>query len=405
MCDVFNSSLCHDHPRWAAGAGSRIGQVLHTLGVGGAEVLAARLARRLGRDFQFHFICLDELGSLGRELQAEGFAVHILGRRPGLDWSCVRRLADVVRRERIDLLQAHQYTPFFYSAAGRLPGRRPPILFTEHGRHHPDYPRLRRMLANRVLLGQRDRVVAVGEAVRRALIDNEGLPPRRVDVIFNGIPMEHFGARPDEAERSATRAELGVGPDDLAVIQVARLDYLKDHATAVRAIERAARSCPGIRLILAGDGPERGAIEGLVRQRALGEHVRLIGQRDDVPRLLAASDIVLLTSISEGIPLTLIEAMAAGLPVISTRVGGVAEIVVDGQTGLLTPPGDDGSLAERIVRLAVDPGRRDEMGRAGRRRAESLFSEPRMHDRYREYYDMMLALPGADRRPKRGVCP
>jgi len=365
-------------------------QVLHGLPVGGAEVLAARLARQLNRDYRFVFICLDELGSLGSELRDEGFPVEVLNRRPGLDWRCTRRLAEIVRRERVDVLHAHQYTPFFYSTVSRLLGSRPPVLFTEHGRHHPDYPRRKRIVANRVLLRGRDRVVAVGEAVRQALIHNEGIAPYRVEVIYNGIPLEKFGTQPTASERSAIRASIGLGPDDLFLIQVARLDYLKDHATAIRTIERVKNRCGRARLVLVGDGPDRGPIESLVWQRALGEDVRFLGQRDDVPRLLAASDIVILTSISEGIPLTLIEAMASGRPVVSTRVGGVAEVVVDGQTGLLAPAGDDAALAEHVLRLADDSVLRERMGRLGRQRAEALFSERQMHDHYRMCYEGML---------------
>jgi glycosyltransferase involved in cell wall biosynthesis len=365
-------------------------QVLHSLEVGGAEVLAARLARTLDRDYRFLFVCLDTLGSLGRELRDEGFAVEVLNRRPGLDWRCARRLTEIARREQVDVLHAHQYTPFFYCAAGRLLRSRPPVLFTEHGRHHPDYPRRKRMLINRVLLRRGDRVVAVGAAVRRALIDNEGLPPDRVEVIHNGIPLERFETRLTDDQRTALRAEIGTAPDDLVLIQVARLDYLKDHATAIRTIERVVVSCPRARLVIVGEGPERTAIEDLVRRRSLEESVRFLGRRDDVPRLLAISDMVLLTSISEGIPLTLIEAMGAGRPVVSTRVGGVTEVVDDGPTGLLAPSGDDAALAEHVLRLAEDPGRRDEMGRAGRQRAESLFSERLMHDGYRRCYESLL---------------
>lgn len=365
-------------------------QVLHSLELGGAEILAARLARRLKRDFRFLFVCLDELGSLGRELREDGFAVEVLGRRSGRDWRCARRLAHIVHRERVDVLHAHQYTPFFYCAASRVLRSQPAVLFTEHGRHHPDFPRRKRMLANRVLLRSRDRVVAVGEAVRRALIENEGIAPARVEVIYNGIPLAPFEACLNEDERAAVRMELGTKPDDLVLIQVARLDYLKDHATAIRTMERLVGRCPRARLLVVGDGTERESIEGMIRQRALGEHVRLLGLRHDVPRLLAASDIVLLTSISEGIPLTLIEAMAAGRPIVSTRVGGVAEVVDDGRTGLLAPSGDDSALADIVVRLADDPARRHELGRAGRQRAESRFSEGQMHVHYQSCYEGMF---------------
>ena len=246
------------------------------------------------------------------------------------------------------------------------------------------------MVANRLILRRCDRVVAVGEAVRQALIHNEGIAPERVGVIYNGIPLERFQTRLTDSERAAVRDEIGIAAGDLTLVQVARLDYLKDHATAIRTVERVVGECARARLLLVGDGSERGAIEDLVRQRNLGEHVRLLGQRRDVPRLLAASDIVLLTSISEGIPLTLIEAMAAGRAVVSTRVGGVAEVVADGETGLLAASGDAAALADHILRLAADPWRQEEMGRLGRERSESLFSERQMHDRYRKCYDEML---------------
>jgi len=371
-------------------AGATIGVLLHTLSVGGAEILAARLARRLKSEYRFVFICLDGLGSLGDELRGGGFTVRVLNRRSGLDWRCARRLAEIIRTERIDLVHAHQYTPFFYGAVSRWLGPRPPVLFNEHGRHQPDYPRRKRMLANRVLLRRRDRVVAVGEAVRQALIHNEGIAPCRVGVITNGIPLDRFETSLTHSERGAIRAELGIGLNDLVLIQVARLDYLKDHATAIRTIERVAAARPGTRLVLVGEGPERGTIENLVLQRALSDHVRLLGQRSDIPRLLAASDIVLLTSISEGIPLTLIEAMAASRPVVSTCVGGVPEVVADGQTGLLAPTRDVAALTEHILRLGDDPDRRERMGRAGRKRAEDLFSEARMHDRYGQLYAEMI---------------
>jgi glycosyltransferase involved in cell wall biosynthesis len=374
----------------APARGATICHVMHDLIVGGAQVLAAELARQLRDSYRFLFICLDDLGTLGRELREEGFPVEVLGRRPGQDWRCARRLAAIVRREQVDLLHAHQYTPFFYSTVSRLLGSRPPIFFTEHGRHHPDYPRWKRILANRVLLRGHDRVVAVGEAVRQALIHNEGIPPGRVEVIYNGISLERFETRLTETERAAVRAAIGLDPDDLVLIQVARLDRLKDHATAIRTIERVAGRCPRARLVLVGDGPERGTIEELVGHRSLRDNVRLLGERDDVPRLLAASDIALLTSISEGIPLALIEAMAARRAVVSTQVGGVAEVVADGQTGLLAPAGDDTALAEHILLLADDSLRRDQMGRMGRQRAQELFSVRRMHDSYRLIYAEMV---------------
>jgi glycosyltransferase involved in cell wall biosynthesis len=362
-------------------------QLLHSMNVGGAEVLAARLARRLRGTFRFVFACLDDVGPLGEELRDDGFRVALVGRKPGIDWGLPFRLARLMRSEQVDVVHAHQYTPFFYGLTSRLPGLGRPILFTEHGRHQPDYPRPKRMLANRLLLSHRDRVVGVGGAVRQALIANEGLPPRRVDVLYNGIDVDAFAATGDTSGlRLDTRRELGVNPDGFVILQVARLDYLKDHATALRTMARVIKQMPSARLVLVGDGPERPSVEALVRDLNLGGSVRLIGVRKDVDRLLHGADLFLLTSVSEGIPLTVIEAMAAELPIVATDVGGLREIVAEGETGLLAPAKDDAALANHVVRLAGDANLRQMMGTAGRARAKEHFDEPRMADEYGRIY-------------------
>ncbi|MGH7201893.1 MAG: glycosyltransferase [Planctomycetaceae bacterium] len=366
-----------------------IGQLLHGLTVGGAEVLASRLARRLQDRFRFVFFCLDELGELGAALQADGFTVHLLGRTPGIHMRCMRRLARLIRGEGVQIVHAHQYTPFFYSLAARVFGCRAPVLFTEHGRWHPDCPRRKRIVFNRLFLRRCDRVVGVGEAVRRALIDNEGIAAERVEVIYNGIGLDEF-QRADAGSRGVVRREIGMADEDFMIIQVARLDHLKDHQTAIRALERVVAVSGTARLVLVGDGPERGRITAEIEQRGLQGAVRLLGLRQDVPRLLAAADLCLLTSISEGIPLTLIEAMAAELPVVATDVGGVREVVEASETALLAASGDDAEIAAAVLRLQADETRRRRMGARGRRRAWNLFSESQMHAAYAALYDEMF---------------
>ena len=376
--------------------------VLHGLEVGGAEVLASRLARQFHRSglvaktstgfaqhqIRFLFVCLDVLGSLGRELHGEGYHVEVIGRRPGVDWGCAWRLARLLRREHVDLVHAHQYTPFFYAAAARLLVRKPAILFTEHGRFFPDNPRRKRIIANRLLLEQRDRVIGVGHAVRQALIDIECIPAERVGVIHNGIDPSLYSSA--HGWRTATRRNLGVSDDDVVMLQVARLDRMKDHATAIRTLRRVLLRRSDVKLVIAGDGPEFSTIREMVRQDGLESHVRLLGPRSDVARLLAAADLFLLTSIAEGVPLAIIEAMAAGLPVVATDVGGVAEVVADGETGLIASPGDDARLAQRLLQLAADPALRRTLGQRGRRRAETFFSEQQMHAAYARLYAEML---------------
>ncbi len=370
------------------GVRATICQVLHNLNVGGAEMLAYRLAKQLGGRFRFVFACLDEVGSLGDGLLAGGMPIEWLRRRSGWDLGCARRLAAFVRRENVDLIHAHQYTPFAYSLLSGLWGRRPPILFNEHGRFYPDRRRLKRVVFNRVMLRPCDRVVAVGQAVRQALIDNEGISSARIAVIYNGVPLRDHDGTADQ--RGSVRQELGLSDSDFLILTVARLDKIKDHATAIRTLARAVTACPQTRLVVVGDGAERDNIRQEIRRRGMERWIQMLGERHDVSRLLRATDAFLLTSVSEGIPVTIIEAMDAGLPVVATNVGGVAEVVEQGSTGLLAPAGGDEGLAEAILRLIRDPSLRREMGQAGRRRAEALFSEDRMHRAYAAVYEEML---------------
>ena len=344
-------------------------QVLHSLTIGGAEMLAARLARNLSDRFRFVFACLDDLGPLGCELRGEGFTVEVLGRKSGIDLACVRKLAAFARREGAGLLHAHQYTPFFYCRAPGPLFPRPPVLFNEHGRFFPDLPNRKRMVFNRLFLRRKDRVVAVGESVKRALIDNEGISPARIDVIYNGVRLDDFAASGDL--RREVRAELGIDPAAPVAIQVARLDYLKDHCTAVRTAERIRQKLPNFQLLAVGEGPERPKIEAEIAARNLTGCVRLLGLRTDVRRLLAAADLFLLTSISEGIPVTLIEAMGARLPVVSTAVGGIKEVVRPEETGLVAPSGDDAGLAGGRRPLADRSPHRADLGRGRPRKGRS----------------------------------
>lgn len=368
-------------------------QVLHSLSVGGAEVLAARISRELSPRFRFVFACLDGLGTLGEELQSEGYDVVVLNRNPGLDLGCARRLRHWLRRQGVAAVHAHQYTPFFYCLASGILRRRPPILFTEHGRWFPDYPRHKRMWFNRMFLRRTDRVVAVGEHVRQALVDNEGIRRDRIQLVYNGVDIERFGG--EAAMRAEVRRELGLADDDFAVLQVARLDALKDHVTAIRTIAAARRHSPqdrNIVLLVAGEGPEEASIRDEIARLGVGDRVRMLGLRRDVPRLLAAADAFLLTSISEGIPVTLIEAMAARLPIVATRVGGVAEVVVDGETGRLAAAGDAEKLAAALVQLAAAPELCRTMGQAGRHRAEAMFTQSQMTAAYAALYEELVGV-------------
>lgn len=393
-----------------------IAHVLHRLDRAGAEVLAAGLARGMSRAFRSSFICLDAGGPLADTLERDGFEVAVFSRRPGIDRALTRKLRRCMRQTPIDLLHAHQYTPFFYCAAARgLMRSRPPILFTEHGRHVPDTRSAKRVLGNRLLLKQRDRVTAVSASVRQALIDNEGIAPRRIKVIHNGIPRAPHGAQDatpmcggPTAGGRGLRAAFDLPDNAPVVVQVARFHPVKDHATAIRAFEAVHRARPDARLVLIGEGELCPAVEAQVCAAGLQGAVVFAGERDDVRALLSQGEaeiptihpgagnqlpgVAMLSSLSEGLSVTLLEAMAARWPVAATDVGGNGEAVEHGVTGLLSPRGDAEALAANLLALINNPQQCAAMGAAGRERFRERFTEEQMHKQYAALYHEMLGL-------------
>jgi glycosyltransferase involved in cell wall biosynthesis len=225
-------------------------------------------------------------------------------------------------------------------------------------------------------------VFAVSAALRTHMLA-EGFPAAGVRVIHNGIDP---GDPPSERERRAARQLLGVSDRAFLVGTAARLDPVKDLSTLVAAVAQARSRVTSIELIVIGDGDERAALESAVCERQLQEVVRVLGYRADVRRLLPALDLYVNSSISEGISLTILEAMAAGLPVVATSVGGTPEVVVHDVTGVLVQPRMPAAMAAAMTELAQAPERRRALAAAGRARVEACFTIDRMVAAYAHEY-------------------
>ncbi|MBR0237002.1 MAG: glycosyltransferase [Thermoguttaceae bacterium] len=377
----------------------RICQFVHTLNWGGAETLAYRLATdpELASQYEFVFFCLDAenvvlAGSMAQQLIDQGYKVECLNRQPGLDRACVKRLASLFEQYKIDIVHAHQCTPYFYSSLARWRKKTPKILLTEHGRFYPDVVSWKRRLANRFLYRRDDVLTAVGERVKEALHKKEGYPGKRIQVIYNGIDPDVYDNLRSENEndtRESVRREFNIPDDAFTIIQVARLDPIKDHRTALRTYEALKQTTSNIRLLIVGDGPERELLEQRINQHGLQDGVILVGARSDVSRLLKGADAFLLTSLSEGIPVTFLEAMAARLPIVTTDAGGCKEVVVNGQTGFIAPVGNPVSLAKALRLLVTEPELAVRLGEAGRARLLEMFTQRQMHDAYKRLYEQM----------------
>lgn len=373
--------------------------VLHTLNMGGAEVLVRDMIADLRDRYRFLVVSLDDDGPLHAELCRLGAEVHVLHRKPGFDLSVVRRIAGLVRRREVSVIHAHQYTPFVYAGIARLMGGwQSKLIFTEHGRHYPDRRRFKRVLANQMLLtALAHRITAVGRFVRHALVDNEAMPAKRIRVIYNGVRTDRFA--PDAQRRTAMRRELGLSDDQPVICQVGGFRPVKDHRTAIRAL-RALHllGCPAT-LLLVGDGPCLGDARAEATLCRVEGSVKFLGRREDVADLWQAADVAMLTSRSEGISVALLEAMATGVPVVATDVGGNREIVHQDVTGLLAPRGHPAAIAEALHRVLTNPELRRRLGQASRRRVIERFEKQTMHRAYaRLYQDLSHALAPATAR-------
>lgn len=363
----------------------RVGFVLHVMQVAGAEVLVAETIRRLAGRITPFVYCLDAIGVLGEDLKKQGTPVVAFNRQPGLDLGVARRMAAAIRADKLEVLHAHQYTPFFYGAlAARISGRRPRVIFTEHGRHYPDVVSAKRRWINRIVLDRlADEINAVCEFSARSLAEKDGFVRRPIQVIPNGVDVGQYD-RP--ADATALRRRLGLDPVRRYITTIARFHPVKDHKTLIDAFARLSRALPDVDLLLAGDGALRGALETQVASLGLTSRVRFLGVRQDVPDLLKASDVFALTSVSEAASITLLEAMAAATPVVVTAVGGNPEIVRDGIDGLLAPRGDVAAIEAAMRRLLTDQQAARKLGASAAARVRSTFLLDQTIERYYRLY-------------------
>ncbi len=362
----------------------RVGFVLHGMQVAGAEMLVLQIIRRLKEQIHATAFCLDQAGELAAELSKQNCEVITLERRPGRDFRAAWRLAGHFRRLKIEVVHAHQYSPFFYAALARLLSfHQFRIIFTEHGRHFPDVVSPLRRTANRLLLDHlADAVSAVSAFSAASLAEKDGFSEQQIEVIENGVDIQRING-------ADIPHNLGLDRSRRYLVCVARFHPVKDHATLLRAFVIVARQRPEVDLLLVGDGPLGSDLEKLAQELGIKPRVRFLGLRPDVPGILRAAKVFVLTSLSEAAPLTVLEAMAAGLPVVVTAVGGNPEMVRDGVDGYLVPRGDTEATASAILRMLDDSKAAAAMGSAGAARVREHYSLERAIQRYFALYSRL----------------
>lgn len=359
-------------PAQRLGSRIRICHVSMCLATGGLERLLVEFARRTNpANYEVMFVALGLLGRPGEEIRALGHQVISLAHQPAKGrWAKVRTLSRLFYQQQIDVVHSHNTYAHFYSAAAAKLAGTPVVINTQHGRGCGQHwkQRLHFFLANRFT----DRILAVSEDSARLCRSQDPCSSKKIEALWNGIDLTRFSYQGPVRKPHA--------------ISVARLSPEKDFPTLLQATRYVVDRVPEFRLKIVGDGSERAALESLVNQLELNHHVEFLGERKDVPELLKQAAMFVSSTSTEGISLTLLEAMAIGLPIITTSVGGNPEVVQDGETGYLVPAGSPSELGDAICKHLQRPDMWDAMGTLARDRVERQFDINRMIREYEELY-------------------
>jgi len=303
-------------------------------------------------------------------LRAKGICVTDLKMSHSWRLDALWRLYRLLRREQVTILHA---SLFHASLAGRLVGRlaRVPVILT--WRQNVSLGGRWREVINKWTSKLDDFVVAVSEPARQAELKNAGFPKEKIELIYNCIDIDLY-TQTEPGEWEAMRESFGIPPNTFLIGFVGRLHLQKGIDTLLEAFSQFAGDHTEARLLIVGDGELRSRLEIMAGSLGISGQVKFVGVRRNIPEILASLDLFVLPSRWEGLPLALLEAMAACLPVVATAVGGTPEVVIDGETGLLVPPGDPDALAQAIVFLIENPELRKKMGQAGRKRVAEHFT-------------------------------
>jgi glycosyltransferase involved in cell wall biosynthesis len=364
---------------------TKIVHAVFSLLSGGSEVLAWRIAKALLHSDRYDcsLYAVDRGGPLGDALSNDGIKYKVFSRKTGIDLRLLGCLAAQLRADKIQLVHTHHLGQLLYAGlAARLVGAK--VVHTEHEFYSLGNRRSQILL--RILSTMADVVTAVCDPVAAFLRDQVGIPAHKIMTIRNGIDISSFhGATPID------RAVWGWSNKDVVVGCVARLEPEKGIAFLLEAFRLVLMHQPNAKLLIAGDGGEQEQLRSTAKCLGLDGSVQFLGIRRDVPEVLATCDVIALPSLQEGLPMALLEAMAAGKAVVATKVGTIPEVIRDGRSGVLVPPANAASLAESLSVLIGDQSKRQEMGSEASRVVEEHYSFNRMLQMYESVYQSVLS--------------
>ncbi len=362
----------------------RVMQITHDLAIGGLQRVVVSICRNIDRErFSVSVLCLRAKGELAHELETMGVPVFLLPQKPyGTDYFSFLKVASILRREGTEVIHSHNKQPFLDGTMGSLfAGSRFRIVNTEHGRTYPD--KRRYLLAERVASHFVYRIAAVSDKTRQDLMTYQKISSKKIITVTNGIDGELFDKKID---REVKKKDLGISGRYPILGIGARLVREKGIEYLLEAIPELRKQYPRILLLIAGTGPCEDKLKRMTITLGITDQVSLIGARMDMPELLKVFDLYVLPSLSEGMPLSLLEAMAARCPIVATNVGGVPDIITNGYNGMLVDPCDIKALAKAILDIMGDDEKRKHFCERGRLLYEQKYSAAAMTRSYEKLY-------------------
>ncbi|HRR21740.1 MAG TPA: glycosyltransferase [Desulfomonilia bacterium] len=368
----------------------RVMQIINSLDIGGAERVAVNIAAHLNPDrFDSSLLTLERPGPFAAILEKKGIPFTSLHKKPGTRPGVFLNIARHIRKNRIDIVTTHNYGALFYGSFGARLGGCSRLL---HVDHNPKLSSKRRYpIPHKRLSSMAFKVIAVSGEVRAKLIAQEGIAPERIDIIANGVDDSLFNIPFD---RHSLLVRLGIPENRVVVGTGARLVYEKGLVHLLDAAGLIKKKRDDFVLVIVGDGPLMGDLQKRAHDSGLNDRVVFTGARTDFHEIIRLFDIFVLPSVSEGLPLSLLEAMAAARAIVASQVGGIPEVITHGQTGLLVPPGSPAHLAGAVELLMDDPGYRAQCGQQARLRFAEKHSAQAMAASYARLYESVL---GSDR--------
>jgi glycosyltransferase involved in cell wall biosynthesis len=367
----------------------RILHVIETLDMGGAETVVANIVNNMSPGFRTDICCLMHSGPVAERIRPEVDIIELGKSVHGNDYLIPHKLARILKAKQIDIVQSHDWGTLLESVAGStLAG-----VASVHMAHGPTihYPandsmgRIKKIIrrkAERLASMKVQCAIAVSEIVKKELISDAGFPAEKVVLIHNGIDLSPVTL----GDLAAKRRQLNLSTGDFLLVTVGRLAEIKNYPLVLKALARARKFAPTLNLIMVGDGPERNKLEEISRNLGISQFVHFLGERKDVHDWLAISQAFVLPSFYEGISIALLEAMASGLTVIATRVGGNPEVIMNGINGYLVESEDIDGLSNLFINLAMDVARRDEIGHAARAHVTDKFDLKKTICNYEKIY-------------------